>query len=67
MSSTDDIDGISPGVTLDVRAIRKGVLTIMTANNITSDAQWSAHIDSRSDAQLLTLLRNFFKTLVKVT
>ncbi len=34
-------------------------------NNLTTDAQWDAHIMSRTDAQLATLMRGFLRNFVR--
>ena len=59
-------DGGAPGPALDVQAVLAGVLQIMQANNITTDAQWSAFVDSRTSAQLENLTRTFFKRLINI-
>lgn len=62
MAAGDKRDGIY----IDLDFIRDGVRSIVQNNNITNDAGWSAFIDGRSDAQLLALLRSYFKLLVKI-
>jgi hypothetical protein len=53
------------GIYVDIDAIRAGAVSIATNNAVTTQAGWTAFIDGRSDAQMLTLLRGFFKTLIK--